>query len=108
MWISSVVLLAFQSNAAAAFQAGPSPLFLSRPKTNTATSTHLPNNSIPCLRAAPDHANDKKRRRTLFDIAAANSLPFFANKKNANAVSAVTSSSEKGGLQPVADFPMRR
>jgi hypothetical protein len=35
-------------------------------------------------------------------------LPFFANKKNANAVSAVASSSEKGGLQPIADFPMRR
>ncbi|KAL7487350.1 hypothetical protein ACHAW6_012949 [Cyclotella cf. meneghiniana] len=107
MWFSSIALLAFQAHATAAFQAGLSPLFLTRPNTNTASSP-LPNKSIPCLRAARDQANDEKRRRTLFDIAAANSLPFFANKKNANAVSGVTTSSEKGGLEPIADFPMRR
>ena len=48
---------------------------------------------------------DSRRRKTLFDLAAANALPFFG-KKAREAEAAEVATSEVEG--PIADFPMRR
>ena len=51
-------------------------------------------------------AHDKMRRRTLYDLVAVNTLPFF-DQHEADATSTVTTT-QTGDAKPIADFPMRR
>ena len=61
-----------------------------------------------CHASNEEEAHDKKRR-TLFDLAAVNSLPFIGDKKKAAASNAGGGELKAlGDNKPIADFPMRR
>jgi hypothetical protein len=99
MKISSIALFTLTTSTTSAFSGQ---LSLSNRRHCNALSI---NND--CLRAtaSSEEAHDKKRRRTLFDLAAfVNSLPFWGRKANAASVGETRENDSK----PIADFPMRR